>query len=109
LRLLYGACDVFVTTPWYEPFGITPVEAMACGRPVIGARVGGIAHTVSNGRTGYLVPPCDPDALAARLAQLHADPALCRRMGAAARQRARRFYTWAKVGSGLLEVYRKAG
>ena len=38
LQLYYGAADVFVTTPWYEPFGITPVEAMACARPVIGAQ-----------------------------------------------------------------------
>ena len=42
LRQFYGASDVFVTTPWYEPFGITPVEAMACGVPVVGASVGGI-------------------------------------------------------------------
>jgi D-inositol-3-phosphate glycosyltransferase len=108
LSLLYGASDVFVTTPWYEPFGITPVEAMACGRPVVGARVGGIAHTVSEGRTGFLVPPRDPQALAGRLACLYHDPALRQRMGIAARQRARRYYTWEKVGSRLLEVYRKA-
>jgi glycosyltransferase involved in cell wall biosynthesis len=82
---------------------------MACGRPVIGSRVGGIAHTVSEGRTGFLVPPHDPAALADRLARLHRDRALCQRMGAAARQRARRHYTWAKVGGGLLEAYRKAG
>src|SRR5690606_16192622 len=45
LSLYYGAADVFVTTPWYEPFGITPLEAMGCGVPVIGARVGGIQYT----------------------------------------------------------------
>jgi glycosyltransferase involved in cell wall biosynthesis len=64
----YCAADVFVTTPWYEPFGITPVEAAACGTPVVGAAVGGIRTTVVDGETGYLVPPRDPDALADRLA-----------------------------------------
>lgn len=68
LREVYGAADVFVTTPWYEPFGITPVEAMACALPVIGANVGGIKYSVQDGRTGFLVPPEDPVALADRLA-----------------------------------------
>ncbi|MFS2021932.1 glycosyltransferase, partial [Massilia sp. CT11-108] len=49
LRVWYGAADVFATTPWYEPFGITPVEAMACARPVVGADVGGIKSTVVDG------------------------------------------------------------
>src|SRR5262249_58509935 len=60
LRDYYLAADVFVTTPWYEPFGITPVEAMACGTPVVGAAVGGIRSTVVDGQTGFLVPPRDP-------------------------------------------------
>ena len=57
LKLYYSAADVFVTTPWYEPFGITPLEAMACATPVIGARVGGVKYSVLDGETGYLVPP----------------------------------------------------
>lgn len=57
LRLYYNAADVFVTTPWYEPFGITPLEAMACSTPVIGANVGGIRYSVAHGETGLLVPP----------------------------------------------------
>ena len=52
LRYYYSAADVFVTMPWYEPFGITPVEAMACGVPVIGSRVGGVQYSVEDGRTG---------------------------------------------------------
>src|SRR5690606_19942270 len=46
LKYYYSAADVFVTMPWYEPFGITPLESMACGTPVVGARVGGIKYTV---------------------------------------------------------------
>jgi glycosyltransferase involved in cell wall biosynthesis len=105
LRLYYAAADVFVTTPWYEPFGITPVEAMACGRPVIGAEVGGIKATVVDGETGYLVPPKDPAAVAERLARLLGDPALMRRMGRRARRRAVAGYTWARVGEAVEAVY----
>src|ERR1700719_720279 len=76
LKLYYSAADIFVTTPWYEPFGITPLEAMACGTPVIGSNVGGIKFTVRDGETGYLVPPKDPDALGERLAYLLQHPQL---------------------------------
>ncbi|MCR1765888.1 D-inositol 3-phosphate glycosyltransferase [Burkholderia glumae] len=105
LRYFYSAADVFVTTPWYEPFGITPVEAMACATPVIGADVGGIRHSVADGVTGFLVPPRDPAALAARLAQLRADRALARRMGAAGLARARAEFTWRGVGDALARIY----
>ncbi|KQQ96600.1 glycosyltransferase [Massilia sp. Leaf139] len=105
LRLWYGAADVFVSTPWYEPFGITPVEAMACARPVIGAEVGGIKSTVVDGLTGFLIPSRDPRALAARLAALHADPALGKRMGEEGLLRAWRHYTWRAVAQQACAVY----
>lgn len=108
LSLVYSAADVFVTTPWYEPFGITPVEAMACGRPVVGAAVGGIQSTVRDGRTGLLVPPKDPVALAGCLARLQDDRVLAEQLGRAGLQRARRFYTWERVARQLVDVYRNA-
>ncbi|HEY9427284.1 MAG TPA: glycosyltransferase family 1 protein, partial [Gemmatimonadaceae bacterium] len=74
LPYYYSAADVFVTTPWYEPFGLTPLESMACGTPVIGADVGGIRYTVCDGVTGYLVPPDDPESLAERLALVLTEP-----------------------------------
>lgn len=107
LRQYYGAADVFVTTPWYEPFGITPLEAMACARPVIGADVGGIRYSVVDAETGFLVPPHDPMSLAERLAQLAADPALGARMGEAGLARAHREFTWAQVAAQLEAVYRR--
>jgi D-inositol-3-phosphate glycosyltransferase len=94
LRYYYGAGDVAVTTPWYEPFGLTPLEAMACGRPVIGSAVGGITFTVLDGITGFLVPPRDPHALAVRLQQLLLQPELRLVMGQAARQRVERSFSW---------------
>lgn len=105
LRYYYSAADVFVTTPWYEPFGITPVEAMACATPVIGACVGGIKSTVRHGRTGFLVPPRDPDALAERLAELYRRPELARHFGAAGRERVLRYFTWAHVADRMELVY----
>jgi glycosyltransferase involved in cell wall biosynthesis len=105
LRYFYSAADVFVTTPWYEPFGITPVEAMACGTPVIGADVGGIRYSVADGLTGFLVPPRDPGALAARLDQLRRDPSLARRLGEAGLARARAAFTWNGVGAALAQIY----
>jgi hypothetical protein len=105
LRDWYLAADVFVTTPWYEPFGITPLEAMACGRPVIGSAVGGIRHTVADRLTGFLVPPKDPAALAERLDQLRADPALAAQMGRAGTDRVRRQFTWTHVARQLQALY----
>jgi D-inositol-3-phosphate glycosyltransferase len=105
LRLFYSACDVFVTTPWYEPFGITPVEAMACARPVIGADVGGIRSTVVHNKTGLLVPPKNPGALAQCLHELINDEKRCQTLGDAGFARAQRFYTWTGVVRGLEAVY----
>ncbi|HEX7982069.1 MAG TPA: glycosyltransferase, partial [Duganella sp.] len=105
LRYWYSAADVFVTTPWYEPFGITPVEAMACATPVIGAAVGGIKSTVIDGRTGYLIAPRDPVQLAVCLHRLYADPDLARRLGRAGWRRAHRYYTWRGVAQRILSIY----
>jgi len=105
LRDYYSAGDVAVTTPWYEPFGLTPLEAMACGRPVVGSAVGGITFTVQDGVTGYLVPPRDPAALAGRLEQLLTQPALRARMGRAARARVEREFTWETVACRTATLY----
>lgn len=106
LARYYSACDVFVTTPWYEPFGITPVEAMACRRPVIGSDTGGIRYTVVDGETGFRVPPRNPDALAEKLAVLAQDGQLCARMGNAGAARARALFTWTQVGDELAGIFR---
>ena len=105
LKYYYSAADIFVTTPWYEPFGITPVEAMACGTPVIGADVGGIKFTVVDGQTGFLVPARDPDALGQRLADLYRQPELLDRFGRRGIQRANDFFTWPKVASTTAALY----
>ena len=108
LPTYYSAADVFVTTPWYEPFGITPLEAMACGTPVIGSAVGGIQFTVEHEKSGLLVPPDDPHALAARLAQLHRDPQLAKRLSQAGRTRVNKAFTWRHVSRNLAAFYERA-
>ncbi len=105
LKYYYTVTDVFMTTPLYEPFGITPVEAMACGTPAIGSNVGGIKFTIADGETGYLVPPNDPDAIAERIAYLYKHPQVRHRLGLQAIQRAHDLFTWKHVASAVADIY----
>jgi D-inositol-3-phosphate glycosyltransferase len=105
LPALYRSADLVVTVPWYEPFGIVPLEAMACGVPVVASAVGGLVDTVVDGVTGAHVPPRRPDLLAATAAGLLADPAGRAALGAAGARRARRRYGWDRIARGTLEVY----
>jgi glycosyltransferase involved in cell wall biosynthesis len=108
VKYYFSAADVFVTTPWYEPFGITPLEAMACGTPVVGAAVGGIPFTVKDGVTGRLVPPRDPDAVAGALAEILGPDGDLERMGRNAIERVHRLFTWEIVVQKLLGFYARA-
>ncbi len=105
IRKYYSASDVFVTAPWYEPFGITPLEAMACARPVIGSYVGGIQYTVRHGETGLHVPPKDPNAIGAAILRLYTDAPLRQRMGHAALAWVNQKFTWRQVAEELAEIY----
>jgi len=107
LKYYYAAADVIVTTPWYEPFGITPLESMACGTPVVGSAVGGIKYTVEDGKTGYLVPPKDPDTLAEKILALEENPALRFSMRTQAIARVNRLFTWPKITSMIAAVYER--
>jgi phosphoheptose isomerase len=105
LRYYYDAADLFITTPWYEPFGITPLEAMACGTPVIGAEVGGIKHTVMDGKTGFLVAPHAPELLADKISQLIHNKDLLDSMGKQALEHVHESFTWRKVAGKMIELY----
>jgi D-inositol-3-phosphate glycosyltransferase len=105
LKLYYSAADIFVTTPWYEPFGITPLESMACGTPVVGANVGGIRYSVVDGMTGGLVPPNDAGALAARLAEMLRDPDRLKEYSRNSIKRAHAQFTWQKVARSIAGCY----
>jgi D-inositol-3-phosphate glycosyltransferase len=104
---LLRSADVVVSVPWYEPFGMVPLEAMACGVPVVASAVGGHLDTVLDGRTGALVPPRDPAALAQRLRELLADPARLAAIGSAAATRARSRYGWGRIASETELLYQR--
>src|SRR5947209_12948751 len=100
--LVTGA-TVFVVPSVYEPLGIVNLEAAACGTAVVASAVGGIPEVVDDGRTGLLVPydPADVAAfesgLAARIAELLADPQRAAQMGAAGRERVLSEFGWPAI------------
>lgn len=95
---LYRQADICVVpSVWEEPFGLVAVEAMATGRPVCVARVGGLQHIPVHGETGYVYDRFDADALAGHLRTLMDDADLRRSMGEAGRKRIEDVYTWEKV------------
>jgi glycosyltransferase involved in cell wall biosynthesis len=104
---LLRSADAVVCTPWYEPFGIVPLEAMGCGVPVVASAVGGLTDTVVDGVTGLLVPPRQPDELAVAVDTLLADPDRRARFGAAGAERARTRYGWDRIATDTARVYRQ--
>ena len=101
----YRSADVLAAAPWYEPFGLVPLEAMACGLPVVGTAVGGLTDTVVEGVTGELVPPRNPAALAVALRRLLADHRRRFAYSTASADRARQCYSWRRTATQLAEVY----
>ncbi|MFF9277457.1 glycosyltransferase [Streptomyces griseosporeus] len=104
---LMNSADLVLCTPVYEPFGIVPLEAMACGVPVVATDVGGHRDTVADGRTGRLVPPGDAWAIADAVRELLGHGRLRRRYGATGRERVLARYTWRRVADGVEQVYRR--
>ncbi len=96
---------VFACPSLYEPLGIVNLEAMACGTAVVASSVGGIPEVVSDAQTGLLVPPGDPEMLAAAISSLVTDPARAAAMGQLGRQRVAAEFSWASVAAQTAALY----
>jgi len=102
----YSAADMVVMPSHYESFGMVALEAMACGTPVVASKVGGLTYSVQDGRTGFLVPERDAEALAAKIRLLLCDEDLRKTLGLQAAQWARS-YGWPAITDQILELYQQ--
>lgn len=103
LAQLYNLAAVTVYTPIREPFGLVPLESMACGTPVVSVREGGMQETILNGATGYLTER-NMHEFAQTVMRLYCDPKLAAEFGAAGREHVRQQWTWDKAAE-RLELY----
>ena len=107
---LIRSADVVVCTPWYEPFGITPLEAMACGVPVVASTVGGLTDSVVHGTTGLLIPAARSRGAGGRGRGHCSRTRRCAPPSAqAGARRARRWYSWPRVAAQTESVYLRLG
>lgn len=104
LPYYYSAADVCVIPSYYESFGLVALESMACGTPVVAARVGGLRSTVQDGETGYLIPWHCPEPYAERLELLLDNEMLRRALGNRARAAAQS-YSWSAVTDQIEALY----
>jgi glycosyltransferase involved in cell wall biosynthesis len=106
LPWLYNAADVVIyPSVGEEPFGLAPVEAMACARPVVVTPCGGMIETVVHQETGFIILPADPEALAERILLLLRETELAHRLGHAGRDRAIRCFSRARMGCEMDALY----
>ena len=102
----YQRCQVFCLPSLGEPFGISLLQAMACGKPVVSTRAGGVPGFVEHGLSGLLVSPSKPEELSAALQTLLEDPDLCLKMGTYNRQRCLSNHSWDSVVDQIEILYR---
>jgi glycosyltransferase involved in cell wall biosynthesis len=107
LRDLYRGARLFLYAPYLEPLGLTPLEAMACGTPVLGVREGGVCETVLDGQTGVLVERNEA-SFAAALRGMLEDPATTEQMGRQAPQYIRDRWTWERSMADLMKAFEAA-
>src|SRR5208282_2570646 len=105
LAVLLPQCTAFVLPSVEEGFARVITEAMAAGLPVIATHESGATTLVNDGVEGFIVPACQPGAVAAAMEKLGRDPALGERLGAAARRKGAEKNTWQDYGDRLLAEY----
>jgi glycosyltransferase involved in cell wall biosynthesis len=102
---LFRSADLVLSTCSYEPSGVSSLEAMGCGRPVLAPPTGGHVDAVVDGTTGLIIPPGQPALLAQRIRQLLSHPILIEAFGLAAADRVRSRYSWDRIAAETLAVY----
>ncbi|MES2647348.1 MAG: glycosyltransferase [Bacteroidota bacterium] len=107
LKYFYSAADIFVTTPLKGSFSLAPIEAMACGTPVISTDIGSITNAVANGKTGFIVPSGEPAMLAQKIDLLLSDKALMHTFQKHALKRAHALFPWEQVANMVKDLYLK--
>ena len=105
IHALMSAFDVLLMPSLWEGFGLVSLEAMAVRKPIIASRVTALPEIVVDGETGYLVPPADPTALAAKLSDIFSDPAKARMMGDNGRKRLESEFSVQRMVESTLKVY----
>jgi glycogen(starch) synthase len=108
LAALLGTADVALVPSSYEPFGMVALEAGAAGTPVVAGAAGGLPEVVASGKTGLLVPPRDPEALAAAVVAVLSDPALAGRLVRAAQRDIEARFVWPVAARATEKVYAEA-
>ncbi|HID26757.1 MAG TPA: glycosyltransferase family 1 protein [Methanosarcinales archaeon] len=98
---LYAECDLYVQPSIIEPYGIAVLEAMACGKPVIGTKVGGMLDTIKDGKTGFLVEPRDYKELAKKILEIHN---IKEEFGRSARERVMEGFDWKGIAIKYLQT-----
>jgi mannosylfructose-phosphate synthase len=104
---LYQQAELFVLPSIFEPFGMTALEAMACGRPVVASEFGGIRNVIETGRNGLLVDPSNTIEFAEAMTALLNDEVLSKGLGAEGHQTIHKFFSWEAIAKRHLEFYKK--
>jgi phosphatidyl-myo-inositol dimannoside synthase len=107
LAACYSGCEIFALPSRGEGFGLVYLEAMACGKPVIGGAHGGAPEIIEDGVTGYLVPHGDAIQLATSIEALLADPARAKEMGARGQHRAENEFRFNSFAKSLKKILRE--
>jgi D-inositol-3-phosphate glycosyltransferase len=107
LSYYYSAAEMVVMPSHYESFGMVALEAMSCSTPVVASRVGGLAFSVQDGQTGFLVPDGDAEAMAGRIRLLLKDHDLRHQLGQQAARWAQRF-GWPSIANQIVDLYEQA-
>src|ERR671936_2851919 len=104
VEALHRTWRAFAAPSLHEGFPLAALEAMASGLPIVASDTGGLPEMVDDGRTGFLVPVGDAEALAQRLALLLSDDQLCGRMSSASRERVRQRFSATRMAAETLEI-----